>query len=90
MALKKQITLDSGIVVNYHRINSIDFITNWSINISISSYISKEQRDKEAQYQAIGKKQIRGEKLTPEEFPETTTACRSRCRPTPAYWRRCR
>lgn len=68
MALKKQITLDSGIVVNYHRINSIDFITNWSINISISSYISKEQRDKEAQYQAIGKKQIRGEKLTPEEL----------------------
>ena len=68
MALKKQIILDNGIAVNYHRINSIEFMTNWTININISSYISEEQRNKEIQYQNIAKKQIRGEKLAPEEI----------------------
>lgn len=47
MALKKQIELDNGITVNYHRIVSINKITNNSNIIEIASYTSKEKRQKE-------------------------------------------
>ena len=44
MALLKQIELDNGIVVNYHRITSINNITNISTNLEISSYVSETKR----------------------------------------------
>ena len=47
MALKKQIELDNGITVNYHRIVSINKITNNSNIIEVASYTSKEKRQKE-------------------------------------------
>lgn len=47
MALKKQIKLPSGIIVNYHRIVSINKITNHLIIIEIASYTSKEKRQEE-------------------------------------------
>ena len=50
MALQKQIVLENGIVTNYHRIVSINKITNNSTIVEIASYISKEQRDKEIAY----------------------------------------
>lgn len=47
MALIKSITLDNGITVNYHRIVSVNNITNHSSIIEVSSYTSKEKRQEE-------------------------------------------
>lgn len=47
MALKKQIILDNGITTNYHRIVSINKITNSLTIIEIASYIDENQRIKE-------------------------------------------
>ena len=45
MGLKKQIELENGIVLNYHRIVSINKITNVSTLIEIASYTSEEKRE---------------------------------------------
>lgn len=50
MALKKQIELDNGITVNYHRIVGINKITNNCNIVEISSYTSEKQREKEIEY----------------------------------------
>lgn len=50
MALQKQIELDNGIIVNYHRIVSLNKITNQSNIIEIASYTSKEKRQEEIEY----------------------------------------
>lgn len=50
MALQKQIELDNGIIVNYHRIVSINKITNIQTIIEVASYISKEKREEEINY----------------------------------------
>lgn len=47
MALKKQIELENGVMVNYHRIVSINKITNKQIIIEVASYTSKEKRQEE-------------------------------------------
>ena len=44
MALIKEIVLDNGITVNYHRIASVNNITNQASIIEIQSYKSKEKR----------------------------------------------
>lgn len=49
MALLKSIELDSGIVLNYHRIVTITKITNHSIVLEIAGYTSKEKREQEVQ-----------------------------------------
>lgn len=67
MALKKEIELDNGVVLNYHRITSLNKITNISNNIEISSYTSESQRVKESFYQELQKKSIDEEDLTEEE-----------------------
>lgn len=51
MALQKQIELENGIVLNYHRITSLNKITNINNIIEISSYTSENQRQKEKEYQ---------------------------------------
>lgn len=50
MALQKQIELENGIIFNYHRIVSINKITNNANIIEVASYISEEQREKEKEY----------------------------------------
>lgn len=45
MALNKKIELENGIVLNYHRIVSINKITNQNTIIEIASYTSEEKRD---------------------------------------------
>lgn len=50
MALKKEIELENGIILNYHRITSINKITNNCNIIEISSYTSEKQREKEIEY----------------------------------------
>lgn len=47
MALKKDIELDNGIIVTYHRIVSIVKVTNKLCVIEVASYINKLQREKE-------------------------------------------
>ena len=47
MALFKTIELDSGIVLNYHRIVTITKITNHSTVIEIAGYTSKDKREQE-------------------------------------------
>lgn len=49
MALEKEIVLESGIPVNYHRVVSLNKITNISNIIEIASYVSKEKREEEKQ-----------------------------------------
>ena len=50
MGLLKTIELENGIVVNYHRIVSINKITNNSNVIEVASYTSKEKREEEKAY----------------------------------------
>lgn len=47
MALKKEIALDNGVMVNYHRIVSLNTITNINNMIEIASYTSEEKREEE-------------------------------------------
>lgn len=47
MALSKNIELNNGITVNYHRVVSVNNITNHSSIIEIASYTSKEKRQEE-------------------------------------------
>ena len=54
MALKKEIELNNGIVLNYHRIVSINKITNHSTIIEIASYTSEEKRNIEKEVEKDG------------------------------------
>lgn len=67
MALLKEIELDNGVIVNYHRIVSLNKITNKNNIIEVASYTSENQRLKEKEYQDIQEKNAKGEPLTPEE-----------------------
>lgn len=49
MALLKQIELDSGIILNYHRIVTITKITNHSTILEIAGYTSEAKREQEIQ-----------------------------------------
>lgn len=49
MALQKEITLDNGIIVKYHRIVNTSILVNDSITIEVGSYINDTQRNKEKQ-----------------------------------------
>lgn len=50
MALQKEITLENGITLKYHRIVSINKITNNTTIIEVASYINKSERQKEIDY----------------------------------------
>lgn len=52
MALSKQIELENGVTVKYHRVVSINKITNNSNVIEVASYTSKEKREEEKEYYA--------------------------------------
>ena len=47
MALLKEIELDSGIVLRYHRIVTITKITNHSTVLEIAGYTSRAKREQE-------------------------------------------
>lgn len=70
MALKKNIELDNGIILNYHRITSINKITNNMTLIEISSYINEKKRQEEVD--AIKQGQETGEAVSMNVFIETT------------------
>jgi len=67
MALQKEIELDNGVILNYHRITSLNKITNVLNNIEVNSYINESQRQKEKQYQEVQIKNANEEELTTEE-----------------------
>lgn len=50
MAIKKQIELPNGIVLNYHRIVSINKVTNVQLTLEICSYINEKKRQEEVDY----------------------------------------
>lgn len=70
MALKKQIELNNGIVLNYHRITTINKVTNNTTIIEVSSYINEAQRQKEQG--ALQQAQSNGEAIKMNVFIETT------------------
>lgn len=47
MAILKEIELDSGVTVNYHRVAGVNNITNHASIIEVASYTSKNKRDEE-------------------------------------------
>lgn len=54
MALIKEIELNNGVKVNYHRIVSVNNVTNHASIIEIASYTSKEKREQEKEAFAKG------------------------------------
>jgi hypothetical protein len=50
MALMKEIELDNGVILNYHRIVSINKITNNQNIIEIASYTNETKRQEEIDY----------------------------------------
>ena len=54
MALKKGITLDNGITLEYHRVVSVNNITNKDSIIEVGSYINEEQRNREIEWYESG------------------------------------
>lgn len=66
MALQKEINLENGVILNYHRISSLNKITNIVNNIEVSSYTNEAQREKEREYQEAQIKSNQ-EELTEEE-----------------------
>lgn len=69
MGLKKQIELENGIILNYHRIASINKVTNNSTIIEIASYTSEEKRNIEKR--AFEKTQETGEVVFYDVFINT-------------------
>lgn len=59
MALLKEIELENGIILNYHRIVTITKVTNHSTILEIAGYTSKEKRNQEIQ------QLVSGEDVTP-------------------------
>lgn len=70
MGLKKEIELANGISLNYHRITSINKITNNLTIIEVSSYINEIQRQKEQE--AIQQGVETGEAVPMNVYIETT------------------
>lgn len=54
MALIKEIELNNGVKVNYHRIVSVNNVTNHASIIEVASYTSKEKREQEKEAFAKG------------------------------------
>jgi hypothetical protein len=67
MALYKEIELENGIILNYHRIVSLNKITNQRNIIEIASYVNEKQREKEMEYQEVQGKSADNQELTAEK-----------------------
>lgn len=69
MALLKEIEMDNGIILNYHRIVAITKITNKLNVIEVASYVSKKKREEEKQ--AIEEGQRTGKAVQMNVYIET-------------------
>lgn len=54
MALSKKINLGNGVITNYHRVVSVNTITNVANIIEVASYTSRAKREEEAEATANG------------------------------------
>ncbi len=70
MALEKDVKQSNGIILNYHRIGSINKITNITNQVEINSYINQEEREKEKRYQELQKRSVNNEELSEKEEQE--------------------
>lgn len=70
MALSKKIELENGVTVNYHRIVTINKVTNSSTIIEVASYTSEEKRQEEIE--ALAKGQETGAAVPMNIFIDTT------------------
>lgn len=70
MGLKKEIELENGVVVNYHRIVSLNKITNRCNMIEVASYTSDKKREEERN--AIEEGLKKGEAISMNVFIDTT------------------
>lgn len=59
MGLLKSMTAPNGVPLEYHRITNINILTNEQNIIFVSSYISKDQRDKEKENLQINQERSR-------------------------------
>lgn len=64
MALKKEITLNTGIPVSYHRVVGVNNITNVQSIIEVGSYVSKEQRERELEISSYNKENPHNTKVS--------------------------
>lgn len=56
MALQKDIKMENGVTLSYHRVTSVDNVTNISSIIQVASYIDTEEREKEQHYVEVQNK----------------------------------
>ena len=70
MAVQKDILLDNGVIGNYHRVVSINKITNVSNIVEVASYTSEEKRYEEKM--AIQNGQETGIAVSMNVFIDTT------------------
>ena len=70
MALSKKIELENGVTVNYHRIVTINKVTNNTTIIEVASYTSEEKRQEEIK--ALAKGQETGAAVPMNIFIDTT------------------
>lgn len=73
MALTKKIELENGVIVNYHRIVSINKITNKSIVIEVASYTSQEKRQEEIEKEGQSMNIFIDTTYLNKEYDETNT-----------------
>ena len=59
MALQKEIISNNGVTLNYHRVVSVNSITNISTTIEVASYVNEAKRLEEKEYQELQMKQDR-------------------------------
>lgn len=50
MALLKNIKMDNGLILSYHRINTVLIHTNNQIVVEVSSYLNEEERKREIEF----------------------------------------
>lgn len=67
MALEKNIELDNGITVEYHRIVSLNKVINIENLIEVASYVSEGKRVEEKEYQILQKMSAQEQELTEEQ-----------------------
>ena len=70
MALSKKIELENGVTVNYHRIVTINKVTNNTTIIEVASYTSEEKRQEEIE--SLAKGQETGAAVPMNIFIDTT------------------
>lgn len=73
MGLLKTIELNNGITLKYHRIVSVNNVTNQESIIEVASYTSKDKREEEKRYIGTGENMdiFLATELIPLEYTET-------------------